>query len=243
MKLEGKTAIITGAAIRLGRAITMELAEHGVNIFGVYYSSQEDAQHLEREMNVDGHRLFLYQADVTKKDDRQKIVEACLQNYKSIDILVNNSAIFYPTPLDEATEEDWDKFHDLNLKSAFFLAKDVGLLMKKQGNGRIVNIGDTSFSKPWPDYIPYTLTKAGVNSMTAGLAKALAPNVLVNCINPGPVLLPDDYSEKQREKAVKNTLLKRTGTAEDVAKTVRFLCETDYITGAAIPVDGGRHIA
>lgn len=114
--------------------------------------------------------------------------------------------------------------------------------MKKKGSGRIISIGDTSWISPWPDFLPYTLTKAGINTMTKGLAKALAPQVLVNCINPGPVMLPENYNEEQRKKAIQKTVLKRAGSAEDIAKTVLFLIESDYITGASIPVDGGRHL-
>jgi len=114
--------------------------------------------------------------------------------------------------------------------------------MKNNNGGRIISIGDTTYSSPWPSFMPYALTKAGINAMTRGLAKALAPNVLVNCVNPGPVLIPEDYTEEQRQTAVERTLLKREGSAGDIAKTVRFLVESDYITGASIPVDGGRHI-
>ena len=116
--------------------------------------------------------------------------------------------------------------------------------MKRQGWGKIVNIGDPSGVNPWPSFIPYGLTKGGIISMTRGLAKALAPEVQVNCINPGPVMFPDDYSKENQERALKNTLLKKEGTAEDIAKTVRFIIEgSDYITGAIINVDGGRSIA
>jgi len=116
------------------------------------------------------------------------------------------------------------------------------MLMKKQGHGRIVNIGDTSVESPWASFIPYILSKSGIVTMTKGLAKALAPDVLVNCINPGPVLFPEDYTEEQKAKSIKRTLLQRAGSAEDIAKTTRFLVETEYVTGAVIPVDGGRHI-
>ncbi len=116
-------------------------------------------------------------------------------------------------------------------------------MMKSKGSGKIINIGDTSYISPWPDYIPYAISKAGINTMTKGLAKALAPEVHVNCINPGPVLLPENYTKDQEIKAVEKTLLKHLGKPADIARTVRFLIESDYITGASIPVDGGRHLA
>jgi len=242
MNLNGKAAIVTGGAVRLGRAISLELAKAGAAVLCVYHSSDEEANSLRDEIITAEGTCEIMQADIREKDAPKKIREACLKLFSRIDILVNNAALFYPTPIGEATETDWHTFHELNSKAAFFMSQEMGAWMKKNGNGRIVNIGDTNFRSPWPDYIPYTMTKAAVNSMTIGLAKALAPEVLVNCVNPGPVLLPEDYDKKQRERAVKATLLQREGSAEDIAQTVRFLCESDYITGAEIPVDGGRHI-
>jgi NAD(P)-dependent dehydrogenase (short-subunit alcohol dehydrogenase family) len=115
--------------------------------------------------------------------------------------------------------------------------------MVKNKTGKIINIADTSGLRPWPSYIPYSITKSGVISLTRGLAKALAPDIQVNCINPGPVLIPDDYNSAQILQAIEKTLLKRTGTAEDIAHAVRFLLEDgDYITGLVLSVDGGRSI-
>jgi len=114
--------------------------------------------------------------------------------------------------------------------------------MKKQ-TGKIINIADTSGLRPWPSYIPYSLTKSGMISLTKGLAKALAPHVQVNCINPGPVLMPETYSKEQINRAIDLTLLNRAGKAEDVAAAVRFILEDgDYITGLILSVDGGRSI-
>jgi NAD(P)-dependent dehydrogenase (short-subunit alcohol dehydrogenase family) len=116
--------------------------------------------------------------------------------------------------------------------------------MKKQGWGKIINIGDTSGENPWPSYIPYGLTKSGIIAMTRGLAKALAPQVQVNCVNPGPVLFPDHYTPSEKANSVKRTLLKRAGHPEDISAAVRFLIEgSDYITGTILTVDGGRGIA
>jgi len=242
MDLKNKTAIITGGAIRLGRAICLNLAKAGTNIFCQYYSSEQEAQSLKKEIEGLGTKIEIFKIDLTEDGAVSKTVQTALVAFGSIDILVNNASLFFPTPFGEITENDWEGFHDLNLKAAFFLSQEVGTIMKQAGRGRIVNIGDTSFDSPWPDYLPYGITKAGINAMIKGLAKALAPNVLVNCVNPGPVLLPKDYSDEQIAKAIKRTLLKKVGTAEDIAQTVRFLIESDYITGASIPVDGGRHI-
>jgi len=242
MELKNKTALVTGGAVRLGRAICLELAKAGANIFCQYHSNEEQAISLKNKIESQGGKIEILRADLTAQNAAKEIINAAQISFASIDILVNNSAVFYPTPLGQVTEQDWDTFHNLNLKGAFFLSQEVGMLMQKQGQGRIVNIGDTSVDSPWPSFIPYTLSKSGIITMTKGLAKALAPNILVNCINPGPVLFPEDYTEEQKAKSIKRTLLQRAGSAEDIAKTVRFLVESEYITGAVIPVDGGRHI-
>jgi len=242
MEISNKTALITGGAIRLGRAICLELAKAETNIFCQYFSSNEAAQSLVKEVEPFGVKIKTFKIDLTEEGAITKTTQKALNAFGQVDILVNNSALFYPTPVGKITEKDWHAFHELNLKAAFFLSQEVGMLMKKQGQGRIVSIGDISFESPWPNFLPYTLTKAGINTMTKGLAKALAPEVLVNCVNPGPVLLPEDFTEEQVAKALERTLLKKEGRAEDIAKTVRFLIESDYITGASIPVDGGRHI-
>ncbi len=242
MEIKNKTAVITGGAIRLGRAICIDLAKAGANIFCQYFSSDEAATSLVNEIKSMGGKIKTFKIDLTGEGAIAKTTEEAQNTFGQIDILVNNSALFYPTPVGKVTEKDWNTFHELNLKAAFFLSQEAGMLMKKQGSGRIISIGDISFESPWPDFLPYTLTKAGINTMTKGLAKALAPQVLVNCVNPGPVLLPADYNYEQTEKALGRTLLKREGTPDDIAKTVRFLIESEYITGASIPVDGGRHI-
>jgi pteridine reductase len=242
MDIKNKTALVTGGAVRLGRAICLELAKAGANIFCQYNSSEEQAISLKKIIESQGRKIEIFQADLTAQNAAIQIVKAAQKSFASIDILVNNSAVFYPTPFGQVKEQDWDIFHNLNLKAAFFLSQEVGILMQKQGQGRIINIGDTSVESPWASFIPYTLSKSGIITMTKGLAKALAPDVLVNCINPGPVLFPEDYTEKQKETAIKRTILQRAGSAKDIAKTTRFLVETEYITGVVIPVDGGRHI-
>jgi len=242
MDIKNKTALVTGGAVRLGRAICLELSKAGANIFCQYNSSEKDALSLKDDIESQGGKIEIFQADLTAQNSAKEIVKAAQKTFAKIDILVNNSALFYPTPFGQVKEQDWDTFHNLNLKAAFFLSQETGILMQEQGLGRIVNIGDTSVESPWASFIPYTISKSGIVTMTKGLAKALAPDVLVNCINPGPVLFPQDYSEEQKAKSIKRTLLQKAGSAEDIAKTACFLVETDYITGAVIPVDGGRHI-
>jgi len=242
MELKGTSALITGGATRLGRAIAQELADAGVNILCVYHNNKAGATSLQKIITRKGLRCELLSIDLSRTGATEKVVTFMDKIFGVVDILINNSAIFYPTPLEVVSEADWDAFYNLNLKSAFFLSRAIGLRMRQKGNGRIVNIGDAGYQSPWPDYLPYALTKYGVNGMTIGLAKALAPEVLVNCVNPGPVLIPENYTPAEREKAIARTLLKREGAPQDIARTVRFFVESDYITAALLPVDGGRHV-
>lgn len=243
MNLKGKGIIITGSAVRVGRAICLELAQTGAHLFCHYHSSKDQANTLERALWQTGAVHFFYQTDLSQLKNIKKMVARAAEQLDHIDILINNAAIFYKTPLGEVKEKDWNAFFNINLKSAFFLSQEVSNHLKKQKSGKIINIGDSAAESPFPSYLPYSLTKAGIITMTRGLAKALAPDIQVNCINPGPVMIPSDYDEQERQYALDQTLLKREGSAEDIAKTVRFLLEgSDYITGAVVPVDGGRQI-
>lgn len=241
MDISGKTILITGAAVRVGRAISLELASAGAQLFCHFHSSSDAAESLASDLSARNCTYHIIQADLRKITHTNRLVEKAVERFGRVDVLINNAAVFYRTPLESVTEEDWDTFFDLNLKSAFFLARAAGLHMRKQGGGKIINIGDAAASSPFPAYLPYTLTKAGIVAMTRGLAKALAPEVQVNCINPGPVMMPQNQDETERRFALQQTLLKREGEARDVARAVRFLIEgSDFITGAVLPVDGGR---
>ncbi|MCK5033099.1 MAG: SDR family oxidoreductase [Calditrichia bacterium] len=243
MKIKDKIILITGGAIRIGRAITLELIKCGANVFCHYNSSNAEAQSLQKEVSRLEGNLYLIQADLSKLNNSVDLIDKVFRKKGRIDILINNAAIFFKTPLGTVTEEDWDKLFSINLKVPFFMAQKVGLIMKKQGFGKIINIGDTSGLNLWPGYLPYSLTKGGIISMTKGLAKALAPEVLVNCVNPGPVMVPDYYNEKDIKKAIDKTLLKKAGSANDIVQTIKYLIEgTDYITGSIINVDGGRNL-
>ena len=243
MQIKGKVVLITGGAVRVGRAITLELLNAGARIFCHFHSSVEATRSLLKEAENLGGSLHLFSYDLFRTDAVQKITSETFATFGRIDVLINNAAIFFKTPLDKVSEDEWDRLHTLNLKKVFFLSREVGIKMKLQGSGKIINIGDAGAETPFPSYIPYSITKAGIVALTRGLAKALAPEVQVNCINPGPVMLPEDYDPQEKERAIQQTLLKREGSPADIARTVRFLIEgSEYITGAVIPVDGGRHI-
>ena len=239
MDLKDKVALVTGGAVRVGRAITIELIKAGAIVFCHYYNSEHQALELKKDYPA----IHLLRGDLRQLSMTGELVRGVIKKAGTIDILINNAAIFKKTPFGSVSERDWDNLFAINLKPHFFLSQEASKIMVEKKSGKIVNIADTGGLRPWPSYIPYSLTKSGIINLTTGLAKALAPHVQVNCINPGPVLMPETYSEEQIEKAIDKTLLKRAGKAEDISSAVRFFLEDgDYITGVILSVDGGRSI-
>lgn len=248
MELEGKTVLITGAAQRIGREIALTLARRRANVVLHFNHSRREAFQLKKGIEALGSRAFLARADFAPRDRIEPVVKKFLrevfQQVPRVDVLINNAAIFYPTPLGGLTESDWDDFLTTNLKAPFFLARELGLKMVRQKEGKIINLVDWTAFRPPRDYLPYAISKAGLIAATAGLAKALAPHVQVMSIAPGPILPAKGSTKKQQKAVIEKTLLKRFGHPRDIAATIRFLIEdTDFITGAVLPVDGGAGIA
>jgi pteridine reductase len=240
MKLDGRKALVTGAALRVGREIALELARAGATIFLHYRSSERAAERTADEIRALDAHVVLVRGDLGVMEDVMRVASACT----SADLLVNSASIFPRTPLPEVTGEAWDEVFAVNLRGPFFLARGIGLAMKGRGEGVIVNIADWAGYRPYVGYLPYCLTKAGMLAMNAGLARALAPEVRVNAVAPGPVMLPPDLSAAERETVLDATPLGREGSPRDVARAVRFLAEgADFTTGAVLTVDGGRLIA
>jgi pteridine reductase len=244
MQLDGKVALVTGASRRVGRAIGAALAARGCSLAVHYRSSHAEADALVTEIAGKGGNAEAFHADLEKVAQIETMVAAVAERFGRIDVLVNSASVFYRKPLEELTERDWDTNLDTNLKAPFFLSKFAGLRMRAQGAGKIVNIGDWAGIRPYNNYLPYTVSKTGIFGLTRALAKALAPEVQVNCVALGPVLAPEDYGADEIEQLVAGTLTKRMGSPEDVAQAVLFFCEgTDFATGATLVLDGGRLIA
>ncbi|MCH6566887.1 MAG: SDR family oxidoreductase [Nitrospinae bacterium] len=243
MTLQEKVALVTGSAKRIGRAVANALADRGVHQAVHYRTSKTEAEDAVKLFRVLGVEAESFQADLSQVKEVEALASEVLKRFGRLDILVNNASVFFPSPLGEVTDLQWDTLINTNLKGPFFLAQKVGLAMKAAVGGTIINIGDWSAERPYTGYLPYCISKAGVVAMTKGLAKALAPEVRVNCINPGPVMLPEDLSEAEKEEIMRKTPLQRTGSPTDIANAVVFLCEgTDFMTGAVITVDGGRAV-
>ncbi len=249
MNLQGKTVLVTGAVKRLGREIALVLARAGAHLLIHYHTSRRDALELKKEIESLNGEASLFCFDLSARTKPlapaiRKFVGQIYREVSRIDILVNNASIFYSTPFGKIQDKDWDDFMTVNLKAPFFLAQEIGQRMFKQKSGKIINLVDWVILRPHPNYLPYTISKAGLAAATAGLAKALAPYVQVNSIAPGPILPSKGMSQKDKRAVIGKTLLKRFGHPKDIAETVRFLAEgTDFMTGALIPVDGGSHIA
>jgi pteridine reductase len=243
MHLKGKTAIVTGGAVRVGKAIALALARKGAHVIITYNNSKKAAQETLNQLKILGVEALAVKTDISKLSQVKKLVQTVVKSFGFIDILVNNAAIFYKTPFEKISEKDWDSHIDINLKGTFNCAHQVGMQMLKQKNGKIINIADWAGLRPYKNYIPYCISKAGVICLTQAFAKTLAPHIQVNAVAPGPVLLPPDFDEKEKRQIIEGTPLQKIGSPEDVANTVLFLIEgSDFITGSTYHVDGGRSI-
>ena len=235
--LDGQAAIVTGAAKRIGRSIALRLAADGVDIVANYLSSQADAESLVREIEGIGRRAIAVQGDVAQRADVQRLFAAAEAKFGRVDILVNNAAIFFAAKFEELTEEQWDRIMDANLKSQFLCAQAAAPIMKRQGKGRIINISSLGGILAWPAYTHYCVSKAGVIMLTRCLARALAPEILVNSVAPGTIQFPGEAPDQDY---IRRSPLHRTGTGDDIAGTVAYLAAADFVTGQVIAVDGGR---
>ena len=239
----GQVAVVTGGGHRLGAAIVLALARAGCDVLINYRTAADGAAATVAAAQRAGVRALAVQGDMVRATDVDRLLTATLDAYGRVDILVANAGVFRRTPVDTLTEADWDAMLDGNLRTAFLSAHRFGLHMRAHGGGAIVTLADVAAARPWADYVPYSVAKAGVVALTVGLAKALAPLVRVNAIAPGPVLMPDDFDPAHRQREVDRTLLRREGRAEHVADAVVALAANDYITGVVLPVDGGRSLA
>ena len=243
MELKGKTIMVTGAAKRVGREIALALARRGANIALHFNTSSVEAAKTAQEIAALGVRVELFQAELNEDPAIQAMVSGVMAKFGRLDGLVNNAAVFFKTPFDTLTAEDWDRTMSVNLRAVFLCSVHAGRAMLEGDGGSIVSIADWAGERPYRDYVPYCVSKAGVIALTKGLAKTLAPKIRVNCIGPGPVLTPADLSVEDAAEIMERTPMKRHGSPLDVASAVVFLFEgSDFMTGAFIPVDGGRLI-
>lgn len=244
MELQGKTALVTGSAKRIGRAIALTLAGEGMDLLLHYHRSFREVRETQKAAERLGVRVHLLQADLEHFSEIRRLLQKAFRLAPRIHLLINNASLFFPTPLGRVREKDWDRLFAVNLKAPFFLAEEVGLRMFHQKEGKIINLVDWTAFRPRNDYLPYCISKAGLVAVTQGLAKAFAPYVQVNGIAPGPILPAVGATPAEIRRVIQRTPLKRFGDPGDIAEAVRFLVRsTDFMTGAILPVDGGNLIA
>lgn len=241
-----QVALITGAARRVGAAIARRLHQEGMRVALHYHTSKDAATSLCQELNeIRPHSAMLLQADLTATTQLEKLIEQVLTEWGKLHVLINNASRFYRTPLDKATEIEWNDLLDSNLKAPFFLAQAASPYLAMQ-QGCIINIADIHGERPMRDYGVYCISKAGLIMLTKVLAKELSPDIRVNAIAPGTVMAPEgenNLTPELKQKILDRIALHKMGEAEDVAKAVMFLIrDANYITGQVLTVDGGRSL-
>lgn len=241
MQLGGRVALVTGAGRRVGRAIALALAGKGMRLAVHYHASASEAEETVRMARDAGAPdAWTVSADLRDARACARQIDEVAQRGNALDVLVNSAAEMHRTPFDSVTPEEWDDIMSLNLKSPFFCSQAAARHMAD--GGAIVNIADLAALETWPEYIPHGISKAGVMQMTRALAKRLAPRIRVNAVVPGAVLLPEHWTKDDADRLIRTTPLARLGAPEDVAHAVIYLLESDYVTGDAVVVDGGRHL-
>ena len=237
-----RVALITGASQRLGAATSKELHQHGYNIIIHYNQSLTSAQELVNSFNQKRENsAHAIQADLNDAKSVTNLAESALGLHGKINVLVNNASSFYPTPMGSGTDKDWENLFGSNSKAPFFLSQHLTETLKAN-QGCIINMVDIHAARPIKDHTIYCMAKSSLVTLTKSLAKELAPQVRVNGVAPGAILWPENITEAEKEKILRQIPLERIGSAKDIAKTILFLVQADYITGQIIAVDGGRSL-
>ena len=243
MKLQGKVAVVTGGAVRLGRAMTMGLAEQGVRVCMHYGSSADAAAETLEIIRAGGGTAISIQADLRDPiSAASEVIEHACNQFGAVDILINNAAIFESNSIETASEDVWDRHFAINLKAPFFLCQTFAKQLKVGQESHIVNIADWRVFRPSTEHMIYTMTKSSLVSLTNMLAQYLAPNVQVNAIALGAILPPPHADEAYLDRIAQNIPLRRSGQPGDVVRSLLFLLQSDFITGEVLRITGGEEL-
>ena len=240
MNPRGKTALITGGAHRVGKAITLALAHAGANVVINYLASAQAAAETVDEARALGVHTLLIRTDISDDEQVLAMIKQTEAHFGSVDILVNSASLYLPTPFPTADHSGWHRVTRVGIDGPYFCANAAAPGMLARGEGTIINIIDLSAIEPWPNFIAHSVSKAALLALTRQLALELAPRVRVNAVAPGPVLPPADYSPQRIARTADKTLLGRWGTPADVAEAVLYFVQADYVTGNTLFIDGGE---
>ena len=243
MNLKGKVAVVTGGAIRIGRAISLALAEAGCHVFIVYGQSAQSAEETRVEAENMGVRARIYSANLANPVSAQSIIPAAGEWFGRVDVLVNSAALFRTGALTDTTLANWDLQFAINLRAPYLLSQAFARQVPENGQGAIVNISDARIFRPAPDHFAYRLTKSGLVAMTEILAQDLAPRIRVNALALGAILPPPGQDDRYLEALAQNKIpLRKPGNLAVVTQNVIHLLEQDFMTGVTIKLDGGEFL-
>lgn len=245
-KTSPQVVLITGGAKRVGADICRILHKEGANLMIHYRASASEARALQAELNLQRpHSVAIIQGDLLNLGVLPNLVAETVNQFGRLDVLINNASSYYPTEIGDISDDHWQDLMGSNLKAPLFLSQAAASELKKN-HGCIINITDMHVERPKKGYIVYSVAKAGLVTLTKSLAQELSPEVRVNAVAPGPVLWPEDnpqFNEVYRQRVISQTMLKRVGEPQDVAKAVKFLVmDAPFITGHVLAVDGGRSL-
>lgn len=236
-----RVAMVTGGAVRLGRAISLGLADAGFHVVVNYHSSEAEAREVVARVERSGRRGLAIRADVSAGAQVEAMAREVRREFGRLDLLVNSASIFRRIPLQEVDEPEWDRVMDVNLKGPFLVVRALAPLLA-DSRGNVVNLVDLSAVQPWVQYPHHAVSKAGLLHLTRVQARSLAPAIRVNAIAPGAVLPPESDTDEDREQSRKRAALGTLGSPDDVVRTVLFLDRSPFITGEVIVVDGGTQL-
>jgi pteridine reductase len=242
LPLSGAVALVTGGSKRIGRATVLALADAGANVVIHANRSRTDAEALAQVLRRRGRRAAVVVGDLADPAQCEKVVPAAIAALGRLDVLVNNAAVFASTPADAPDPAAFDEHMAVNGRAVYLLTGAAAKWMARHGGGNVVNVACASASSAWPGYIPYSASKAATVAVTQGFAKAFAPRVRVNAVAPGPILRAIGSTAARNRAALAATLLRRWGSAEDIAQAIVYLATAPFVTGTVLPVDGGRHL-
>jgi pteridine reductase len=241
MALQGKTALVTGGAHRVGRAIALALAAAGADVAIHYHRSAEAATATVREIEALGGRSVAFSADLGQVAAAEQLVDTAVDHWGRLDLLVCSAGIWGRDPLGSLEEARWEQLFAVNVRAPVFMAQRAAAQLRAN-HGCFLAVVDAGIGWSWRGFTPYLSSKAALAMAIQNLANDLAPEARANGVAPGPVLLPEDWTEEQHERAARSTLLKRVGSAEDVADAIVYLAGASYVTGVVLPVDGGQRL-